>query len=107
RESRPGEARDGPRRPPPKRPLPGDAVPEPQEILRHRGQRGRRFDRAPGRPARTATGAAREEGAEGEGMTATRVYLIRHGATVLTAEDRFAGETDVPLSDLGRDQLQK
>ena len=40
-------------------------------------------------------------------MTATRVYLIRHGATVLTAEDRFAGETDVPLSDLGRDQLQK
>jgi broad specificity phosphatase PhoE len=36
----------------------------------------------------------------------TRVFLIRHGATTLTAEDRFAGETDVPLSDAGRDQLE-
>ena len=40
-------------------------------------------------------------------MSATRVYLVRHGATVLTAEDRFAGETDVPLSDEGRGQLRK
>jgi broad specificity phosphatase PhoE len=40
-------------------------------------------------------------------MTATRVYLIRHGATELTAEDAFAGETDVPLSDAGREQLRK
>jgi len=40
-------------------------------------------------------------------MTATRVYLVRHGATTLTAEDAFAGETDVPLSDVGRDQLRK
>jgi probable phosphoglycerate mutase len=39
--------------------------------------------------------------------TTTRVYLVRHGATVLTAEDRFAGETDVALSDVGRDQLRK
>ena len=38
---------------------------------------------------------------------ATRVFLIRHGATTLTAEDRFAGETDVPLSDTGRDQLRR
>jgi len=36
----------------------------------------------------------------------TRVFLIRHGATVLTAEDRFAGETDVELSDEGREQVQ-
>ena len=36
----------------------------------------------------------------------TRVYLIRHGATVLTAEDRFAGATDVPLSDEGREQAR-
>ena len=35
---------------------------------------------------------------------ATRVYLIRHGATTLSAEDRFAGSTDVPLSDAGREQ---
>jgi broad specificity phosphatase PhoE len=37
----------------------------------------------------------------------TRVYLVRHGATTLTAEDRFAGETDVDLSDIGRAQLAK
>lgn len=34
----------------------------------------------------------------------TRVFLIRHGATILSAEDRFAGMTDVPLSDEGRRQ---
>jgi broad specificity phosphatase PhoE len=34
----------------------------------------------------------------------TRVFLIRHGATILSAEDRFAGATDVPLSDEGRRQ---
>lgn len=38
---------------------------------------------------------------------ATRVFLIRHGATTLTAEDRFAGETEVPLSELGRDHLRR
>jgi broad specificity phosphatase PhoE len=37
----------------------------------------------------------------------TRVFLIRHGATVLTAEDRFAGATDVELSDEGREQAQR
>ena len=36
----------------------------------------------------------------------TRIYLIRHGATVLSAEDRFAGATDVDLSDEGRAQAQ-
>jgi probable phosphoglycerate mutase len=36
----------------------------------------------------------------------TRIYLVRHGATVLTAEDRFAGATDVALSDEGRKQAQ-
>jgi len=40
-------------------------------------------------------------------MKSTRVYLVRHGSTILSAEDRFAGETDVPLSDEGRDQLRK
>ncbi len=35
---------------------------------------------------------------------ATRVFMIRHGATTLSAEDRFAGSTDVPLSDAGREQ---
>lgn len=37
----------------------------------------------------------------------TRVFLIRHGATILTDEDRFAGETDVPLSDTGRLQAER
>ncbi len=37
----------------------------------------------------------------------TRIFLIRHGATVLTAEDRFAGETDVLLSDEGREQARR
>jgi probable phosphoglycerate mutase len=33
------------------------------------------------------------------------LYLIRHGATTLSAEDRFAGATDVALSDEGRRQV--
>lgn len=32
----------------------------------------------------------------------TRIYLIRHGETTLSAEDRFSGGTDVELSDHGR-----
>jgi len=37
-------------------------------------------------------------------MPATRIFLVRHGSTVLSAEDRFAGATDVELSDEGRFQ---
>jgi probable phosphoglycerate mutase len=37
----------------------------------------------------------------------TTIYLIRHGATVLTREERFAGSTDVELSDEGRLQVKK
>lgn len=36
----------------------------------------------------------------------TRIFLVRHGATELTAEDRFAGSTDVLLSDVGREQAR-
>ena len=36
----------------------------------------------------------------------TRVLLIRHGATVLSAEDRFAGATDVALSEEGQNQAR-
>ena len=35
----------------------------------------------------------------------TRLFLVRHGATSLTAEDRFAGSSDVTLSDEGRRQV--
>lgn len=36
----------------------------------------------------------------------TRLYLVRHGATLLTAEDAFAGSTDVELSAVGRRQAE-
>ncbi len=36
----------------------------------------------------------------------TRLFLVRHGATTLTAEDRFAGATDAALSDIGREQAR-
>src|SRR5205823_4986217 len=36
----------------------------------------------------------------------TRLYLVRHGATELSAEDRFAGAIDVNLSDAGREQAR-
>lgn len=33
--------------------------------------------------------------------------MVRHGATIVSAEDRFAGETDVALSDEGREQTRR
>jgi broad specificity phosphatase PhoE len=40
-------------------------------------------------------------------LAATRVFMVRHGATVVSAEDRFAGATDVALSDEGREQTRR
>src|SRR6476659_5502224 len=40
-------------------------------------------------------------------MPATRVYLVRHGATQLTAENRFSGAVGVELSDEGRWQVAR
>ena len=37
----------------------------------------------------------------------TRLFLVRHGATLLSAEDRFAGSTDVDLSTEGREQVRR
>jgi broad specificity phosphatase PhoE len=37
----------------------------------------------------------------------TRLYLVRHGATVLSAEDRFAGAIGVDLSEEGRWQTRR
>jgi broad specificity phosphatase PhoE len=37
----------------------------------------------------------------------TRIYMVRHGATQLSAEDRFAGAVDVELSDEGRFQAER
>jgi broad specificity phosphatase PhoE len=40
-------------------------------------------------------------------IPATRVFMVRHGATVMSAEDRFASVTDVDLSDEGREQARR
>jgi broad specificity phosphatase PhoE len=40
-------------------------------------------------------------------MTPTRLYLVRHGATQLTAEDRFSGAVGVELSEEGRWQAAR
>lgn len=37
----------------------------------------------------------------------TRLYLVRHGATQLTAEDRFSGAIGVELSEEGRHQVAR
>lgn len=37
----------------------------------------------------------------------TRVFLVRHGATPLTADDRFAGSSDVPLGPEGHAQVER
>lgn len=39
--------------------------------------------------------------------TPTRLYFARHGATALTAEDRFSGAIGVELSDEGREQARR
>jgi probable phosphoglycerate mutase len=40
-------------------------------------------------------------------MKTTRLYLVRHGATQLTAEDRFSGAQGVDLSAEGRSQVER
>ena len=40
-------------------------------------------------------------------MRPTRVYLVRHGATQMTAEDRFSGVHGAELSDEGRSQAAR
>ncbi|MGE3190980.1 MAG: histidine phosphatase family protein, partial [Vicinamibacterales bacterium] len=39
--------------------------------------------------------------------TTTRVFLVRHGATMASGGDRFAGATDVELSEEGRHQAAR
>src|SRR5512140_2911541 len=40
-------------------------------------------------------------------QTITRVFMVRHGATQLSAEDRFAGAVNVELSQEGIFQAQR
>lgn len=37
----------------------------------------------------------------------TRILLVRHGATVFSAEDRFAGSSDIDLSEAGRELARR
>src|SRR5512134_2142765 len=37
----------------------------------------------------------------------TRLYLVRHGATESTQEDRFSGTVNIPLSEKGRHQAEQ
>jgi len=37
----------------------------------------------------------------------TRVLLVRHGSTVFSAQERFAGSSDVPLSEEGRELARR
>ena len=37
----------------------------------------------------------------------TTLYLVRHGATERTEEDRFSGDVDIPLSEQGRRQAAR
>jgi broad specificity phosphatase PhoE len=37
----------------------------------------------------------------------TRLALVRHGESVWQAENRYAGNTDIPLSARGREQLSE
>lgn len=39
-------------------------------------------------------------------MTSTIFHLVRHGETVWHAENRYAGRSDIELTDLGREQAQ-
>src|ERR687897_1361 len=40
-------------------------------------------------------------------MTVTRVFLVRHGATAATEEDRFSGSSGAELSEKGRWQAAR
>ncbi len=65
------------------------------------------MDRAAGieRPSRAASAAPPASGSWTPPTgPATRVLLVRHGATVHSAERRFSGRNDLPLNDVGTAQ---
>jgi probable phosphoglycerate mutase len=45
--------------------------------------------------------------AKPDSSSPTRLLLVRHGATQLTAEDRFSGSTGIDLSEEGRAQVEQ
>jgi ribonuclease H / adenosylcobalamin/alpha-ribazole phosphatase len=60
-------------------------------------------------PAGQSSGQPVQEKVRGWGPargTATTTLLLRHGQTPLSAERRFAGRGDVPLTELGREQAE-
>jgi probable phosphoglycerate mutase len=67
------------------------------------------MDEAAGKPDGQLTEAApgpRRPSWEPPTGVATRLILVRHGATALTAERRYSGRGDPPLAELGRAQAE-
>jgi broad specificity phosphatase PhoE len=58
------------------------------------------------RPPLPGLGAAAVPGGH-EHQAGRRLWLIRHGETTGNSSVRYYGATDVPLSDLGRDQVRR
>ncbi|MDQ7903199.1 bifunctional RNase H/acid phosphatase [Phytohabitans sp. ZYX-F-186] len=74
-----------------------------------RGASGMRGGEAAGkgRPAEPAAGSAGVKPSwEPPVATPTRLVLVRHGATALTAQRRYSGRGDVPLSEAGLAQAK-
>jgi probable phosphoglycerate mutase len=95
---------------PPKREL-IEATPPPDAARDAAGDGGRDAARDGGRDARGDRGrdaaAKPREGAWAPPTaTPTRLVLVRHGETELTAQRRYSGRGDVPLSGAGRVQAQ-
>jgi ribonuclease H / adenosylcobalamin/alpha-ribazole phosphatase len=58
----------------------------------------------PGSDARAASGEGGPPGWGAARGTPTTTLLLRHGQTALSAQRRFAGRGDIPLTDLGLEQ---
>ncbi|HSV66174.1 MAG TPA: bifunctional RNase H/acid phosphatase [Mycobacteriales bacterium] len=98
-EWRPGSTVDGPAQPNPARPgpaRPSPARPGPARSDPARPGRGRPDPAAPAGPGWSAPPTA----------TPTRMLLLRHGETACTAERRFSGRGDVPLTERGETQAR-
>jgi broad specificity phosphatase PhoE/ribonuclease HI len=70
-----------------------------------RGAGGKGTAAGKDRPAEPAAGSVRPSW-EPPVATPTRLLLVRHGATALTAQRRYSGRGDVPLSDAGLAQAR-
>jgi probable phosphoglycerate mutase len=90
--------------------LANKAMDDAASVTRATGGKGEAAGKA--RPAEPAADSAPSERGkqkpswEPPAATPTRLILVRHGATALTAQRRYSGRGDVPLSDTGLAQAQ-